>query len=241
MILVVIFNKIDIIKANIFYSQGNLNEALKIYKKLSKCKNLDDAVKLQASYAAINCGDLEYSKIYLDKINYSKLQNDNYKISYKQTESLYLWKTGHLDLAIENLKTLDKEYENTATYETLGYLLILSKNYKEALKYNTKAYKYNKSNIIQDNLAESYYYLGEIDKAYEIYKNLLEKEDNAPNFPEVYYYFALTILEKGTSHGENYKEDALKYLNIALDKKESFLSDLNKDTIKKKIDKIKEN
>ena len=72
-----IFNKIDIIKANIFYNQGNLEEALKIYKKLSNSKNLNDAVKLQASYAAINCGDLEYTKIYLDKINYNKIQNDN--------------------------------------------------------------------------------------------------------------------------------------------------------------------
>lgn len=236
-----IFNKIDIIKANIFYNQGNLEEALKIYKKLSNSKNLNDAVKLQASYAAINCGDLEYTKIYLDKINYNKLQNDNYKISYKQTESLYLWKTGHLDLAIKNLKSLDKNLENTATYETLGYLLILAKDYEEALKYNTKAYNYNKSNIIIDNLGESYYYLNNIDKAYDIYKNLLEEEQKTPNFPEAYYYFALTILKKGTTHSENYQEDALKYLNIALEKKESFLSDLNKDIINKEINKIKEN
>ena len=44
------------------------------------------------------------------------------------------------------LKEIDKEFENTATYETLGYLLILNKDYDEALKYNTKAYEYNHSN-----------------------------------------------------------------------------------------------
>ena len=38
---------------------------------------------------------------------------------------------------------------------------------------------------------------------------------------------------------KNYKEDALKYLNTALSKKESFLSDLNKDIINKEIEKIK--
>ncbi|MDD5794669.1 tetratricopeptide repeat protein [Clostridium sp. HCP1S3_B4] len=233
-----IFNKINIIKANIFYSQGNLEEALKIYKKLAESKKLENAVKLQGAYAAINCGDLKYAKIFLDKINYNKLENDNYKISYKQTESLYFWRTGHLDLAIKNLKSLDKEFENTATYETLGYLLILNKDYDEALKYNTKAYEYNHSNIIADNLAESYYYLNNYDKAYEIYKNIFNKE-TLPNFPEPYYFFALTILKKGYSYGENYKEDALKYLNTALSKKESFLSDLNKDIINKEIEKLK--
>lgn len=222
-----LFNNLKLAKANMLYSQGNIDEACKIYIKLFDDNNLNIPVLLQGAYACLNCGNLQYTKKFLDRINIEKITDDNLKISYTQTKSLYLWKTGDITTSISNLKALHKEYENTITYETLGYLLIVNKDYKEALEYNLKALEYSKSNVILDNLAESYYYLDDIDKSYEIYENMLINNENTPSFAETYYYFGLILEKQGKI------KEAIEYLNKALQKKESFLSVINKDTIKK--------
>ena len=90
---------------------------------------------------------------------------------------------------IENLKNLHTQYEHTTVYETLGYFLILDKRYEEALEYNLLAYEYDQDNkVIMDNLAQSYYFTGNIEKAKEVYTKLLDED---PGIPEPYYYYGL--------------------------------------------------
>ena len=217
-------------KANIAFNKGDYGEALNLYKELVSKKKIKNSVLLQAAYTAINCGENFLCKEFLDKIDTKSLESTHYKISYKQTEALHLWKTGNLTQAIEILKDLSINNENTATYETLGLLLIVSGNYDEALEYNLKAYDYTINNVITDNLAESYYYLGNLKKAKELYENILLNSDKPlPTFPEAYYYYGLIL------KSENNLEEATKYFNIALEKKESNLSILTHDIIRKEL------
>lgn len=221
-------------KGAVAFNSKNYDKALELYKKAYNMKNTTTNIKLRYAYIALYCGNLDLCKEILYSIDYSKLKDSKLKTSYKQTEGLYLWKSNDLKKAIEIYKNLHIECEHTIIYEALGYLLILDKNYDEALEYNLKAYDYDNTNVIVDNLAESYYYLGNIDKAKELYLNLFSKEqEKLPTFPEPYYYYGLILKSEGNF------EDALNYLNKALEKKESFLSDLNKDIILQEIENLK--
>ena len=67
------------------------------------------------------------------------------------------------------LEEIIKTYETTTVYGSLGYLLILKGNLENALQFNLKAYEYNPSDkIIQDNLGQNYYLLGQYEKAKDI-------------------------------------------------------------------------
>lgn len=220
-------------KANIAFSKGDYEEALKIYTELINKKGVKDGVLLQGAYTAINCGNNDLCKRFLESIDEKSFKKPQYMISYKQTKALYLWKTNKLDEAIIILKDLSNNNENTATYETLGYLLIVAKRYDEALEYNLKAYDYTINNVISDNLAESYYFLGNTQKAKEIYEDILKDDYNPkPTFPEVYYYYGIIL------KSENKLEEAKKYFGIALDKKESYLSTLTHDIIRAELNSV---
>lgn len=217
-------------KGAIAFNSKDYNKALELYKKAYNMKRSTTNIKLRYAYIALYCGNLDLCKEVLYSVDYSKLKDSKLKISYKQTEGLYLWKSNNLKKAIAIYKELHNECEHTIIYEALGYLLILDKDYDKALEYNLKAYDYDNTNVIVDNLAQSYYYLGNIDKAKELYLNLFSKEkEKQPTFPEPYYYYGLISKNEGNF------ENALNYLNKALEKKESFLSSLNKNIILESI------
>ncbi|MDO4535184.1 MAG: hypothetical protein Q4B63_05170 [Clostridium perfringens] len=220
-------------KGAIAFNSKDYDKALELYEKAYNMKKVNTNIKLRYAYIALYCGKLNLCKNILDSVDYSKLKDSKLKMSYKQTEGLYLWKSNNLEKAIEIYGKLHAECEHTIIYEALGYLLILSKDYEKALKYNIKAFDYDNTNVIIDNLAQSYYYLGNLDKAKELYLTLFSKEkDKRPTFPEPYYYYGLILKEEGNL------EDSFYYLNKALDKKESFLSNLNKDTILEAINDL---
>ncbi|WP_195989664.1 tetratricopeptide repeat protein, partial [Clostridium sp. D53t1_180928_C8] len=181
----------------------------------------DNSIKIRYAYISLYCGNLNKCKEILSIIPSNHLQEE-LKISYKITEALYTWKNGNIEKSIEICKILNETYKHTLVYETLGYLLLISKKYKEALIYNRKAYEYdNSNNIIIDNLAQSYYYLGYYEKAQELYKSLLYSKNKNLSFSEPYYYYGLILNKLGD------KDGCIRYLKEALAKKEAFLSDLS--------------
>ncbi|MGG5460787.1 tetratricopeptide repeat protein [Clostridium sp. B9] len=217
-------------KGNLAFKNGEREKALELYRKSCSYKNVSDSIKLQYAYLTLYLGNLEEASKLLAAIDYEKLP-ERLRASYTMTESLITWKNGNLKEAIEKLKTLHTEYENTTVYETLGYFLVLDKDYNEALKYNLLAYEYDADNsVIMDNLAQSYYFTGDKEKAKEIYNKLLEQE---PSMPEPYYFYGLILKDEGNVEG------ALEYLDKALTKKESYLSELKKDTIRETIAELK--
>lgn len=217
-------------KGNVSFRNGEREKALELYKKACTYKNASDSIRLQYAYLTLYLGNLEEATKLLSAIDYDKLP-ERLRASYTMTDSLITWKNGDLKKAIENLRKLHTEYENTTVYETLGYFLVLDKDYDEALQYNLLAYEYDSDNVvITDNLAESYYFTGNVEKAKELYKKLLE---NDPGIPEPYYYYGLILKDEGNIEG------ALEVFDKSLTKRESYFSVLNKDKIRAAIAELK--
>lgn len=217
-------------KGNVAFRNGEREKALDFYKKACTYKNTSDSIRLQYAYLTLYLGNLEEATKLLKSVDYDKLP-ERLRASYKMTDSLITWKNGDLEKAIENLKSLHTQYEHTTVYETLGYFLILDKRFEEALQYNLLASEYDQDNkVIMDNLAQSYYFTGNIEKAKEVYDKLLEED---PGIPEPYYYYGLILRDEGNIEG------ALESLDKALTKRESYLSALNKDKIRDTIAELK--
>jgi tetratricopeptide (TPR) repeat protein len=153
----------------------------------------------------------------------------NEEINAKSTMALVLWKKGDLDGAVEMLTDLHDKYKNSTVYGSLGYLLMLQGDYKKALGYNLEAYEYNGSDkVIQDNLGQNYYLLGEYDKAQEVYEKLIEE---SPQFPEPYYFYGKVLIARGKL------EEGLESMKKAMNYKFSFLSTTTMEEIEEEIKK----
>ena len=229
-----LLENIKFYKAHIAFQNKNYDKALAIYKKATSKKNPNIIFIIKYAYTAVFCGKNELCKEQLDRIDYSSITDENIKVIYKQTEGLYLWKTNRIQEAINIYTELNETYKNTTNYETLGYLLIINKQYKEALDINLEAYNYSSdNNVIADNLAESYYFLGEKEKAKEIYEKIHSADNhNKPSFPEAYFYYGLILKE------EKELDKAKEYFNKALEMRESNLSILNHEIIRKELESI---
>lgn len=225
------WESISAYKANIAFTKKDYTKALKLYDKITSKKNVNPAILIKYAYVAIYLGKLDLCKEQLDKVNYDGLESDILRSSYKQTEGLYIWKNGNIEAAIEIYKDLHNKYRSTSIYETLGYLLIINKNYTEALQYNLEAYDYNSENqVIIDNLAETYYFLKQPGKAKELYVKIHETEAaKQPKFAEAYYYYGLILKIEGKI------DKAKEMFQKALTMRESYLSILTKKDIEKEL------
>ncbi|MGL6175322.1 MAG: tetratricopeptide repeat protein, partial [Cellulosilyticaceae bacterium] len=216
-------------KANIAYQKKEIEKSFELYEKAIAFANCPTMVRIVYAYRLISEGNVAKSSQILSTLDPMGM-NENEKFNYNATHAIIVWKQGSLHRAIEIFEALLNDKESLLIYETLGYLILCSRNYQKALNFNLKALEFNDtSQIVRDNLAGSYYYLGYHKKAAKIYKSLIEEN---VNFPEPYYYYALILNER-----EKYKS-ALKYLGMALEKKESKLSELTHQEIQYMIDEI---
>lgn len=216
-------------KGNKEFTKHNFQKSLAYYESALNAFNCGNHIKLRYAYIALYCGEIKRCKDILDIIPTNQLPKELYN-SYKITEALYIWKCGDLRKAIDICKDVHNDFNHTLVYETLGYLLIISKRYNEALEYNKKAYEYDSNSlIILDNLAESYYYIGDFEKSKELYENLINKKEDTISFPEPYYYYGIILNKLGN------KSSAKKYIEKSLTKKEYFLSNLTHKKIKQTL------
>ena len=145
------------------------------------------------------------------------------KINYFTTKALIEWMSDNIEGAIKTLEDANLELKALMIYESLGYLLLLSKDYERALKFNLEAFEYdNNDEIIIDNLAESYYFLGQYDKSKEIYENLTKRN---LTFSEPYYYLASIYIK------EEKIDQARDLLDLALKCPQGFLTAIHKEDI----------
>ena len=139
--------------------------------------------------------------------------------------TLYLWKTGNIESAINNLKYLLSKEESSYIYETLTSLLLIDGRVDEALELLKKALEYDDTNnILKSNFGEANFKLGNTKIAEEIFKSLLEENIL---FIEPYYFYALILKQKG----EN--EKAIELLEKSLDTNDSLLTTVSKDSATK--------
>lgn len=211
------------------YDKGRIEKSFKLYEKAIALKACPVMAKIIYAYRLVNEGRISESVKLLETLDYEHM-SDNERLNYNATNALCIWKQGDLHRAIEIYEALLNEKDSMLIYETLGYLLLCAKDYEKALDFNLRAAKlYETNERIKSNLATSYYYLKEDKVAAKIYKELIE---GYANFPEPYYYYGLLLETQRKYKG------AVKYWNIALEKKLSPLYILTYEEIQCKIDEI---
>lgn len=212
------------------YSKGDAEGAFKAFNNAYDLPNCPASLRLTYSYLLLKERNIERAKKVFKLVEKSDL--NPYDIGrYDLVKALIKWKDGNIVEAIDILEKAHTDAKSTTTYETLGYLFILNKQYDEALNLSIDGLDYDNGNLILlDNMAEAYYYLGNLDEARKIYDDLIEK---SPKFIEPYYYYALILIE------HNQSDEALKILEYGLTLKESYLSNIKKCDLQDLVNKIK--
>lgn len=218
---------IYLIKANMAFQKGNVQEAIDLLGKAYKTGCAKASVVSTYGYMLLKYGKIEEAiKVFTEQFNSPKLTDaDRYNI--QSNYALALWKKGKIDEAITLLEKVITNFKNSNIYGSLGYLYNLKGDLDKALKFNLEAYDYNNSNgIILDNLGETYYLLGDFDNADKIFKELMAKD---PKFPEAFYDYALVYEKLGN------KEKCIEYLKKAMQYKPNFLSAITAEDIENKL------
>ncbi len=211
------------------YSAGRTEEALKWFKRGYETQKAGVRSTVSYAYLLLKTGNVEESGLVLDKLLKGQLRRED-ELYAKSNLALVYWKKGELDAAVSTLEEVIQEYKTSSIYGSLGYLLILKGDLDRALEFNLEAYDYNSSNtVILDNLGQTYYLRGELDKSQETFETLLAKN---PGFPEAYFNYALVLVKLGQG------EKAAELLKKALESKFSFLSDITKDIVEAKLAEV---
>lgn len=195
-------------RANIAYSRGQKDEALKWFERAAAYDNASPLVRISYGYLLLRNGQTERAEEQFTKALKMNLPREA-KRNAELNMGLVLWKKGKLDEAIQRMENVYDDYKTTALYGSLGYLYIEQGDLDRALEFNQEAYEFNDSDaVILDNLGQTHYLRGEYERAVEIYERLLEKN---PAFPEPYYHFGKVRLAQGKL------EEAKRYLQKALE------------------------
>ena len=213
------------------YSQKKVAEANKYFERVNRCFYSPIKLRISYIYFLLLQGEVDKAEK-LTKLILNKEMSEKDKIDLSLNYSLVMWKKNDIDKAIDILKKAYTNGKNTIIYQNLGYFMILKGDYNAALEFNLEAFDYNSSNSgIMDNLAQTYYYLEEYNKAIELFNEVISKN---PTFATPYYYYALTLIKRDN------KEKALEILKKGLDCKFTSLSITRKEDLEAKISELGE-
>ncbi len=213
------------------YKAGNTEMALNYFQKAVKHPFAKPFIKSSYGYVLLREGRLEEAEPFL--LEAAEEGDKDKRLKYNNVLNLAIlnWKKGNVDEAIKLVEDIQEDYKNSIMYEILGYLYIAKGDYEKALSFNKEAYDFNQDDhVIVDNLAQTYFFLGDYDKAQDLYEEVIEYI----KFPEAHYYYGLIKWEKGDLLG------AFNALEEATRRKTSFLSIVNKAMIDDKFNELKE-
>ncbi|XRO75023.1 tetratricopeptide repeat protein [Methanocaldococcus sp. 28A] len=164
-----------IIKAERYLDEENYEKAIECYLKAIKTNNMRAIDWANLSYAYYNLNNYEKA---LEAINKAlHLSSENPEFLYLKGSILY--KLKNFEEAYKCFIKASTKIKKSDLYEVLGELSLKFKKYKEALDYYLKAYKLNENNIDALYMAGKIsLLLGDIDNAYKLFKEILEKEPN---------------------------------------------------------------
>jgi len=220
-----------VLKGNKCYSSGNIEGAVEYYRKGYKTERLSPGTTVGYAYLLLKSGNIPEAEKILTILLNKKLKKED-EMFAKSNLALVYWKKDRLEDALTLLEDITQNYKTSIVYGTYGYLLILGGDLEKALSFNLEAYEYNNdNNIIVDNLGQTYFLIGELEKSTEIYEKLIAKK---PSFPEAYYNYGLVL------EAINDFSKALEMVTKSLDYKLSFLSTITCEEIKAKIDDLTE-
>lgn len=211
---------------NVDYINNRLEKAEEKLRKAYKSGRVRPKYISAYAYILLKVGKADEAYSILSKLYESKL-NEEEKVHVKTNLALTIWKKGDLDQAVSMFEEIYNEIKTTNIYGCLGYLLILKGDLDRALQFNLEAYEYNNTgSVIADNMGQTYYLLGEYDKAAEVYEKLISAN---PSFPEAYYNYGLVLAAR------NDKDKAVEMMNKALAFRFTYLSTISREEVEAKL------
>ncbi|OOB76984.1 MAG: hypothetical protein BEN19_03015 [Epulopiscium sp. Nuni2H_MBin003] len=216
-------------KANEAFSKKEHDKAFELYQQALDVKHCPDSIRIAFAYRLLYTHNIKQATDLIDSIDETKLNKES-RYYYNLTQAGLFFQDNELDKCITICQDLYEKSPTEVVAEVLGRALNVSEQYDKALEFSSGAIiLYANNAIIKDNLATSYFYSYEDVKARKIYKELI---DARVNFPEPYYYYARIAYE------DNRFKTAIKHLQLALQKDESFMSNLTYAAIQKLLDEI---
>lgn len=216
-----------LIQTGYFDKKGEFTKALKPAYKAYKMKHSTIDTANIFIYMLLKAGKFEKA-IEVTNENRERHMNEDQLIAFASNEALGLWKIGKINESIDLFEKITEKFESTNIYVSYGTVLTCSKDLNKALEINKKAYQYNSSSKgIKDNLAYTYFLIGDSDRAKRMYEELL---DEPVNFPEAYYNAALVANSQGQY------DEAVRLFKQALSKQFNGLTAVTKEEIGTKID-----
>jgi len=211
------------------YARGDMDKTIEWFERIYRLKNPPVRDCVSYAYILLKNGITEKAdEILQNLLNKNPSGPDSPYI--KSVFALVLWKKGKTGEAVKLLENVRENYVTTSVYESLGYMLIEQGDLEKALKVNLEAYDYNSDDkVIMDNLGQTYYLLGEYEKANEIYEKLM---NSSPTFPEAYYNYGLLLDKLGD------REKAAEMMKKALSLKFTALSTVSREKIEEDLARI---
>ncbi|NLC66359.1 MAG: tetratricopeptide repeat protein [Clostridium sp.] len=204
------------------YNAGDTEKAIEILDKVANSTRSKPYIKSSYGYILLREGQIDKSEKYLKEVYEIKNLDERTKFNNILNYSILKWKQGNPEEGIRLLESIKDKFTNSTFYEIYGYLSISTGDYAKSLEINKEAYNYNNTDdIITDNLAQSYYFLGQYDKAAELYKDIIDDV----KFPEAFHYYGMIKWKQG-----KYKE-AYNLLLQSASLKSSFLSNITKEEL----------
>ncbi|HOD92981.1 MAG TPA: tetratricopeptide repeat protein [Clostridia bacterium] len=217
---------IRLIQTGYYDKKGEFQKALLPAYKAYKMKHSTVDTANIFIYMLLKAGKYEKA-IEITNENRNRYMSEDQLIAFSSNEALALWKLGKINESIGIFEKITEKFESTNIYVSYGTVLTFSNDLNKALELNKKAYQYNSSSKgIKDNLAYTYYLIGDIDRAKRMYDELL---DEPLNFPEAYYNAALV------SNSQGQYDEAVRLFKQALSKQFTGLTAVTKEEINNKI------
>ena len=163
------------ILAGYFDKNRNHKKSLKNLYRAYKVKNSSITTANSFIYMLLKTGNYNKCGEIITQVE-KRDMSDNEREILLSNKALYLWKKNKISDSISLYEELIKRHESSAVYSAYGYIVTLGNDLNKALEVNLKAYDYHNGNkAILDNLGLIYIKLGKLDKAYDIYTNLMKK------------------------------------------------------------------
>jgi len=211
------------------YRQGDIERALTWYARAAASRNAKPMVYLSYALVLLKAGDLDAAEENLAGAAKHELSEYDQNALTAMC-GLLKWKRGNPREAAVELQSLADEFKNPTLFGALGSLYLSEGMLDAALRHNSEAKEIaDDDQIICDNLARTYYLNGEIEKAEEIFDDLI---DRAVHMPEPYLNKALILGSR------NNTEEALGLVNRAKQYPYSHLSYFTRRELESIIERI---
>lgn len=213
------------------YKQYDLDGALSWFAKAAASKRASGTVLLSYALVLLKTGHIDDVESVLDRAEAQDLSDYNQN-ALQAMRGLLTWKQGRGGQAVIELRQLAEDFENATLYGALGSLLIAQGMIDQALRVSEQGLEIDKyDKIITDNLARAHYLKGNVEKAEELWDDLIDREVRQM---EPYVNKALILEDRGEL------DEADRIASKARRQRYSHLSYFSESEIDEIIDRIEE-